>query len=221
VRARALYGILTSTALVGIGLLASARTHAQSPSTDKTHGIVGAWTLNKDLSDQPQDRGQQGDDNNGGRPDGGMRRGGGFGRGGRGGGFGGGGFGGGGYGGNGARMSPEDMQRMRDARREIMNAPDRITIAQTESLILVTSGDGKVTRLSPDGKKIKDESTKIERKTKWDGDKLVSEITGIGPSKIAETYMADPEHKQLRVTLQMDTRGRPMTVNRVYDAGTE
>ena len=218
-RVRALYGILTSTALVGIGLLASGRADAQSPTTDKTHGIVGAWTLNKDLSDQPQDRGQQGDDNsNGGRPDGGMRRGGGFGRGGRGGGFGG---GGGGYGGGGAGMSPEDMQRMRDARREIMNAPDRITIAQTESLILVTNGDGRVTRLSPDGKKIKDESTKIERKTKWDGDKLVSEITGLGPSKITETYVADREHKQLRVTLQMDTRGRPMTVNRVYDAGTE
>jgi hypothetical protein len=118
-------------------------------------------------------------------------------------------------------MNPEDMERMREARREIMSAPDRLTIAQTESLILITAGDGRVTRLSPDGKKIKDESTKIERKTKWDGDKLVTEITGVGPDKVTETYRVEPEHKQLRVTVQMNARGKPMTVNRVYDAAGE
>ena len=45
---------------------------------------------------------------------------------------------------------------------------------------MLTGADGRTTRLSPDGKKIKDENTKIERKTKWDGGKLVSEINGLG-----------------------------------------
>jgi hypothetical protein len=146
-----------------------------------------------------------------------MGRGGGFGRGGGRGGFGGG-FGGGGGGYGGGRMNPEDMQRMREAMRDIMNPPNRLTIAQTESLILITTDDGRVTRLSPDGKKIKDESTKSERRTKWDGDKLVSEITGLGPGKITETYRADPERKQLHVTVQMERPGRPVTINRIYDA---
>ena len=115
-------------------------------------------------------------------------------------------------------MNPEDMQRMRDAMRDIMNPPARLTITETESLILMTADDGRVVRLSPDGKKIKDDSTKSERKTKWDGDKLVSEITGLGPGKITETYRVDPEHKQLHVTVQMERPGRPMTVNRIYDA---
>ncbi|MFI5384870.1 MAG: hypothetical protein ACHQ50_02010, partial [Fimbriimonadales bacterium] len=83
----------------------------------------------------------------------------------------GGGMGGGGMGG-GAAISPEDAQRMRDALRDIMTAPARLTIVRTESrMILITTGEGRVTRLSPDGKKIKDDSTKIERKTKWDGGK--------------------------------------------------
>ena len=59
-----------------------------------------------------------------------------------------------------------------------MEAPERLTIVRTESLVIVTTGDGRTTRLSPDGKKIKDDSTGIERKSKWDGNKLVTEITG-------------------------------------------
>ena len=115
-------------------------------------------------------------------------------------------------------MSPEDMARMRDAMRDTMNPPDRLTITQTERMVIMTTGDGRTTRLSTDGKTIKDDSTKIERKTKWDGGKLVSEISHLGPGKITETYSADPEHHQLHVTVQVDDARQPMTVNRVYDA---
>jgi hypothetical protein len=107
---------------------------------------------------------------------------------------------------------------MRDAMRDIMNPPDRLTITQTERMVIMTTGDGRTTRLSIDGKAIKDDSTKIERKTKWEGGKLVSEISHLGPGKITETYWADPEHRQLRVTVQVENARRPMTVNRVYDA---
>jgi hypothetical protein len=204
--------VAVASATVLIGAWASgSRAHAQTDAGS----IVGAWTLNKDLSQAPQ---PQGDD--------GTRRGGGYGRGGgggggrrRGGGFGGGGFGGGG--GGGARGNPDDMARQRQALRDIMEAPERLTITQTESMVIMTTGDGRTTRLSTDGKKVKDDSTKIERKTKWDGGKLVSEISGAGPGKITETYSVDPEHHQLIVAIQMENSRMPQGTQgprRVYDA---
>ena len=201
--------VVLATALIGVWL--SAESRAQAPAPDRANAIVGVWTLNKDLSDSPPDREAGRDGDQGGRRGGeGRRGGGGFGRGG----FGGGGFG---RGGPGAGMSPEDMARMRDAMRDVMTPPDRLTIVQTETLIIITTGDGRTTRLSPDGKKIRDDSTRIERRTKWDGGKLVSEISGMGPGKVTETYSADSEHTQLHVTLLMEGPRQPMTMNRVYD----
>ena len=102
--------------------------------------------------------------------------------------------------------------------RDILNPPDRLTIVQTESMVIITGPDGRTTRLSPDGKKIKDDSTKIERRTKWDGGKLVSEIGGLPLGKITETWSVDPEHRQLHISLKNDDDRRPLMVTRVYDA---
>ncbi len=195
------------TALIGVWL--SAESRAQSASAPGS--IAGAWTLNKDLSDKPQTRTPDEGDN-GGRRRGGRGMGGGMGGGRRGGGMGRGGAGGG-------AVNPDDAKRMRDAMRDILDAPERLTIVQTESMVVITTGDGRVTRLSPDGKKIKDDNTKIERKTKWDGGKLVSEVSGLGPGKITETYAVDPEHHQLIVTLAAESsRAQAVGGHRVYDA---
>jgi len=170
-----------------------------------THAIDGAWTLNNDLSDQPgrdqRDSGADGGRRGGGRGPGG----GGGGR--RGGGGFGGGFGGRGGGGRGpgSTMNPEDMARMRDAMRDLTNPPSHMTIVETESMVVMTSADGRTTRLAPDGKKVKDDNTGIERKTKWDGEKLVTEISGLGPmGKATQTIAADPENHQLRIVLQVE-----------------
>lgn len=167
--------------------------------------IVGAWTLNKDKSELPatgDQSGREGSGRFGGR--GGGRRGGGGGGGFRGG-FG----GGGGFGGNqGARPNPEDMQRRMNALRDIMQPPDRLTITKTDTMVIVTAGDGRTTRLATDGSKVRDDSTGIERRTKWQGDKLVSEVSGAGPGKITETYALDADAHQLTVTLQVDGGNR-------------
>ncbi len=185
---------------------------SRAQSADKP-ALAGAWTQNKDLSDQPGTGRDAGD--RGGRDGGGYGRGGG-----RRGGFGGG-FGGGGYGRGGGRMGnmdPQEMARIRDAMRDLVNPPEHLTIAQTDSMIILTGPDGRTTRLSPDGKKVKDENTKIERKTKWDGSKLVSEISGAGPGKMTQTFEVDGE-KHLRITLVRETRGgQPRTTTTVYDA---
>lgn len=207
--------------LFSIGMLAAATASvalgAQEKPAAPQASIVGAWTRNADLSDQPAGRGGQGDDSGGGS---GRRGGGGGGR--RGGGFGGGGFGRGGgmgRGGDAGRGNPEEMMRLRDAMRDITNPSDHLIITQTDSMVVVTGADGRTTRLSPDGKKIKDENTKSERKTKWDGGKLVSEINGLGRGKMTQTFAVDPESKQLRITVVMEGGGgSPRTITHVYDA---
>jgi hypothetical protein len=186
------------------------------------HAIAGAWTLNNDLSDQPgrdqRDGGTDSGRRGGGRgPGGGGRRGGG--------GFGGGWGGRGGGRGAGATMNPDDMARMRDAMRDLTSPPSHLTIVETDSMIVITSADGRTTRLAPDGKKVKDDNTGIERKTKWDGEKLVTEISGLGPMGKA-TKPSPP----IRTTISFESscrwkagarwaaaRPRPVTQRRVAD----
>jgi hypothetical protein len=119
------------------------------------------------------------------------------------------------------------MARMRDAINSIMDAPAHLTITQTDAMVVITDGDGRTTRLAPNGEKIKEENTGITRKTSWQGDDLVSRITGIGQGTITQTYSVDAEHHQLRVTLQLE-RGRggqqppqqaaTSVMHRIYDA---
>ena len=110
--------------------------------------------------------------------------------------------------------------RMRDAMRDVTSPSDHLIITQTESMIVLTGADGRTTRLSPDGKKIKDDNTRVERRTKWDGGKLVSEISGLGQGKMTQAFAVDPEAKQLRITLVMDggRSNQPRTITHVYDA---
>jgi hypothetical protein len=209
-------GQLRTTVTIAAMLL-SASSLGAAQATEKPT-IAGAWTLNKEASDATttRDSGDQGDDRAGGGGNRGSGRGGGYGhRGGGGGGFGRMGGGGGG----GGRANPEDVARMRDAMRDLTNPSDRLTITQTDSMIVITSADGRTMRLSPDGKKIKDENTKIERKTKWDGPRLLSEINGLGPGKMTQSFSVDPERHQLHVVLQIERgrSGQPRTITHVYD----
>ena len=128
--------------------------------------------------------------------------------------------GGGGAGAGAPPVDPEQMARMRDAMRDITNPSDHLVVTQTESMVVITGADGRTTRLSPDGKKVKDENTKIERKTKWDGGKLVTEISGLGSGKMTQTFSIDPEAKQLRLTVVMEggRSGQPRTITQIYDA---
>ena len=201
-------GLATAVALI---LTASAAPRAQTPPSPS---LEGAWTLNKDLSDKPPSGREGGQGRDGDGHQGGHRGGGRGGGAGHGGGFGGAGSGGGqGQGGN-----AEDVQRLRNALRDELEAPERLTIVESGSTIILTAGDGRTTRLSADGKKVKDESTKVERRTKWDAGKLVSEVSGLGQGKIVETYALDAEHKQLKVTLNIEGAQQKATVNRTYDA---
>lgn len=203
--------VLTAFTLIGVWL----STESSAQVVDKP-SIAGAWTMNRGLSD-PGGQNDQAD--SGRRNGGGGGRRGGYGRGG--GGFGRGGGGGYGRGGGGqGRMNPDEAARMRDAMRDVTDPPDHLVITETDAMIVLTSPDGRTTRLSPDGKAIKDDNTKVERKTKWDGGKLVSEISGLGSRKMTQTFAINPELHQLRVTVQIEGSGQTpaRTITHVYDA---
>lgn len=188
-------------------LLATTSGAGQNPPPS----IEGRWRLNTELSDTTDRAGDaaERDGREGGRGRGGL------GRGGRGGGPG----GGRGGRGPGARGNQEDAQRRRDAVREITAIADRLTIVMTPSMVIVTTGEGRITRLAPDGSKVKDESTGVERRTRWDGTRLVSEISGLPGSSLTESYTLDGDSRRLVVTLAPthDTRGGPSPRRLVYD----
>jgi hypothetical protein len=203
------FGVPVFSAVMAFGVTPDVPLRALQTSSS----IVGAWTLNKDLSDTPRNRTEDDRDGNarGERRRGGGGGGGGF-RGGRGGGR-------GGRGGDGqgrAASDPEQTARQREALRDLTDAPAHLTIVRTESMVVVTTAEGRTTRLSPDNHKIKDGSTGVERKSRWEGGKLVSEISGLPRASFTETYAIDPERGQLVVTLQSEGR-QAMTMKRVYD----
>ncbi len=191
--------VVSVAALSGVWRSAESRTQTK-PS------LAGAWTLNKDLSDRPPDRDERNGSTAGGRSGYGGRRGG-FGRRGMGSG-----------GGRGPDVDREAIARRREAMRDIMEPPDHLTVTETESMVLITDAEGRTTRLSPDGRKIKDDNTGIERKTRWEGDKLVSEISGAGPGKITQSYAVDPERHQMRITASIEGGRGARTITHVYDA---
>ena len=59
----------------------------------------------------------------------------------------------------------------------------------------------------------------MRRKTRWDGRRLVSEITGAGPGRMTQVFVIDPESRRLRVTVQMEggRAGQAQTIAHVYD----
>ncbi len=160
--------------------------------------IVGVWTLNADLSDKPpspQDSaGRHGRSGGSGSGHGG--------RGGAGGGF------GRGHGPDSGTRGGDDEERRRrmEAIRDLLITPDRLTITTTDTMVILTGGDGRTTRLLVDGTKVKDESTKSERRTRWLDGALVSEISGLAPGTITQTFTPDTDHHRLRIVLKMEGR---------------
>ena len=110
------------------------------------------------------------------------------------------------------------LRRVQDTLRGILDTPVRLSIVQTTSMVIVTASNGYTTRLSPGTRGIKDESTGIEMKTRWDKDSLVTEITGITSDTITETYSMDAAHRlHVVVKLPSTRRGQEPNIHRIYE----
>jgi hypothetical protein len=110
------------------------------------------------------------------------------------------------------------LGRARDAWRAITDTPEHLRIVETESIVIVTASNGHTIRMAPGLGPIKDESTGVRRRTRWNGDMLVSEITGLLPGKIVETHSVDASHR-LHVVIKFPAlwRAASFTTHRVYD----
>ena len=183
--------------------------------------VVGAWTLNKELTPMP-------DGNR--RPPAGGRGGGRQGSGGR-----------GGFAGRGG-PSDADMHRMQAIRDRLTEIPDRLIITRTPTMVTITDGFGRTWALNSDGKKQERVTGEGEftSKTHFEGAKLVVEDDFKGPTVITtfEPTLESGEVARLVVTVKTENlpgggrggppegrggpeggeRRGPPEVKRVYDA---
>jgi hypothetical protein len=206
---------LETFTLVVFAAIAASAVSAQSPraARDTPANLTGAWTLNRDLSDDAGElmEAMQGGDHGG---SGGGRTPGGFG-----GGHGPGMHGGGGTAGNRGGLTPEQMRaRMGD----VLEAPARITIVHSNGSVTVTDNHGRSQRLTTNNKKEKRpvDNRRVEVRAKWDDGRLINE-TWLGDGmKLTETYSLASEWRQLHVAVKLEGSHLPrsVTFRRVYDA---
>jgi hypothetical protein len=96
----------------------------------------------------------------------------------------------------------------------IVNAPTRFSLAQDEQKVVLTDANGRVQTRLTNNRKVTVAGRDVQ--TKWESNRLVSEIT-VGNAKVIETYERSSTAPQLIVTASVDGRGRQVSVRRVYD----
>lgn len=166
--------------------------------------IVGAWTLNRDLSTAPDmatDPSVAGGNTRVNGP-------GGFG--GRGGGVG--------------RRSDADRQRMAATMRRLREAPERLTITYADQTVAFADSIGRSWTVTTDGKKrtALTGDGEIESKARIDGARLIVEETIGGRARLVYTYepVEDAGVRRLSVHVKLEGGGprRAPELKRVYDA---
>src|SRR5262245_20793976 len=167
--------------------------------------LSGTWKLNKDLSDDPQQkmRDARNESGGGGSHSGGRH----------------GGMGRGGGGRSGGSGSGEDAQRPLE---DMAAALQQLKIDHQDPALTIEDGLGRQHHLFTDGRKIEEErsyggTTEIHAAWK-DGRIVVTTRSEKGP-KLTETYAVAADGSQLTVTSKVETRrGGSVEIRRVYDA---
>jgi hypothetical protein len=187
--------------------------------TSQVGNVGGRWELNWRLSDKlPENAGAPARGEPGEPPSGGGHKGGGGGMGGgmpgRGGMGGYGGHGGEGRGGERAAATAEQVRAFLQSQRTlvIVEHPDHVSI---------TDETGQVQKLVTNGEKLKDErgGESFERRTRWDGRTLITEIALSDGVRITQTYQKVAEGLQLVITTKLENSkvSGPREFKRVYD----
>jgi hypothetical protein len=183
---------LTSSQVAGSGALAN---------------LSGTWRLNKDLSDDPQQKMKDARSESGGGGHSGGRHGGGMGH------------GWGGRSGGSGSGSGDDAQRPLE---DMATAMQQLKIDHQNPAMTIEDGLGREHHLFTDGRKIEEErsyggTTEIHAVWK-DGHVVVTTQPEKGP-RITETYVVAADGSQLTVTSKIEMRrGGSVEIRRVYDA---
>lgn len=193
------YSALLACALIAIGVIttANSRVAAQDHAVSRPD-LSGGWQLNRDLSEDAKAKLESMLSS---QPAGGHGPGrhGGLGR------IFGGIFGGG-------QATHAELEEV------VVNAPTRFVLTQDNQRVVLTEPAGRVRTLPTNDRKVKVDGRDV--RTKWESNRLVSEIT-VGNAKVIETYERSPSAPQLIVTARVEMRGRQVSVRRIYDAVTK
>jgi len=216
---------------VGVILVVAAASRAQQSGSTKNDdpnpspqaALSGTWKLNRDESDDPREKLRSAiqDRNQNGNPGGMGRRGG----------MGGGGIGMGipGIGGMGGGMgrpnsgpgqsSGSDPQRARLL--DLVEAPNRVSVAQKGPEIDMTDTDSHTRVLFTDGRKLekpKKDALQTQVKAHWEHQTLITEEKGPDGEKISHAYELSPEGRFIdTLTLESKRLNTPIIVRSVYD----
>ena len=187
--------IVTGFATTGVNAAAQANARRQPD-------LTGEWQLNSDLSEDPQEKLQSmraGGEHAGREHAGGAQA---------------------DRAGHGAGRHEIEAQRETHTQLAelILSAPARFVLTQDGDQVILTEPDGRVRTLRTNNRKMKFEGRDV--KTRWDKNRVVSEITR-GNAKVIETYELSPASHQLILTSTMDIRGQRVSVRRVYDPVSE
>lgn len=214
--------VLTASALGLVAASAVPAAERGAPSAARPT-FAGSWALNKGLSDDASAKVKDamGEHRRGGPRGGGPMPGGPAGVGPMAGGPVGGPMRGPGMGsGMGAPPDHEEMERMRTAMDEALRPSEALLVSQEGVAFEVVHDGERVERLYADGRKNKN-SAGVERKTKWDADKLVTEakLGGFGASvKITQTWaFLEAEHLTITTRLEGGPFENGLVLKRVYD----
>lgn len=217
---------LVAAVVIGALFVSGLAAFAQEPTNTlglKPPPIVGAWKLNKDLTDKPATQGGRGGERGGerGGTTGGMGPGGGGG-GGRGGGMGGGtGRGGGSEFGGGRQGDPAEAKRVKAIVDDLMKPAAGWTIVMDGATVIFTNTDGRTMKFTADGKEemhITGDG-EIKSKTRFNGDQLIIDAKYQDGPKVTRTFTVSSDLRQLMVHIKIDGTGVPreMTINHAYD----
>ena len=218
---------LLPPALVASLLIAPALVTALHAAEPASRDLSGSWNLNPALSQVPPRGGMEDGTRPTGRVGGGM--GGGGAMGGMGGAPGGGRPGGGPMsGGGGGGMDPERMRRTRETMRELMDAPEHLSIANDGNTVVIEAPDGSRERLVADGKKYPHAlaAGDVTNRSAWKDGVLRVETTTKDGMKIERRFaLESAEGAQTRLVItyiaNMPMARRPMEMKKVYDRAPE
>jgi hypothetical protein len=182
------------------GTVPATKPAERPPLPPPRQSILGAWTLNRDESDDP--RHWSPDSREGDR--------GGYGR------RGGGGYGGrrGGYGGE----SEGERQKMH----EFLSPPATMTFSMTGAEVDLMDDHDRKRAFMTDGRKLqKSKDYNYEEiAAKWDGNRLITEEKSPRGGKMSRTFELSPDGRQLYENLHIESsgrNGRVLDVHYVYD----
>jgi len=230
--------VMAATALV-VSVRAIPLRAQAAPESSAHHAFGGIWVISPDAQLRGPDTASvpPGGSEGGRRRGGGAGRGGGgYGGGGRGGGYGGGGggYGGGSYGGGGSRGggrgegAAEEREAMANYSRTLLQPAKQMTIVPHDTSLAIAYDDGRTLTLEAMNKKVSGRAengfVKYTRKSRWDGEVMLSEVEIENGPKFDEKYEVIAEGTQLRVSITSKGSGgkdAERTITHVYERPVE